>query len=175
MCLRRPITPPPHPPTHLPTCPPESGCDRVALMILTCLRSWLGRRPLQLRRVGGVGRQSCQRTFHSHAGQHASCTVANGTQGHSLYCSGARLSQGPGGGVGDSEFIVEEPQMCLGVLRCLHSEIFGTERPRNLLLICVGLSVGSRNCGSQSLFTSLYSRMQRPRHYLAGGCYQSAR
>lgn len=38
-----------HPHTHQPTCPPESGRDRVALMILTCLR-----RPFQLKRVGGL-------------------------------------------------------------------------------------------------------------------------
>lgn len=152
MRLRRPTTPlPTYPPT-----PPESGRDRVALMILACLRSRLVRRPFQLKRVGGGGS-----LVGSRAGGPSTPTQGNmraarlQTALKDTVCTVAvhDFHEVLGGGVGDSEFIVEEPQMCLGVLRCLHSEIFGTERPHNLLLICVGLSVASRNCGSQSLFT----------------------
>lgn len=171
MCLRQRTTPLP----TYPPAPPESGRDRVALMILTCLRSRLGRRPFQLRRVGGLVDSRARGPSTPTQGNMRAARLQTALKDTLCTVVVHDFHKVLGGGVGDSEFIVEEPQMCLGVLRCLHSEIFGTERPRNLLLICVGLSVASRNCGSQSLFTSLYSRMQRPLHYLAGGCYQSAR
>lgn len=163
VCLRRPATPPtPRPTPRLYPPAPGSGRDRVALMFLTCLRSRLGRRPFQLRKavVGGLVGSCAGRTFHSHAGLHASCTVANGTQGHSLYCSSAQ-PQVPGGESETQSSQWKSHRCVSGSSDVCTRRYLEQNALKTSSFICAGLSVASRNCGLQSLFTLLHSSMQR--------------